>query len=237
MRDLSLDNPIRAIREISHDMTGQRRVRLANGREMSALDIQHAYLERVERFVQASNDTDEEAKRVVAEWRYVLEKLASDPMSLGRQLDWVAKYQLIDSYRAKHDLSLGHAKVQMLDLAYHDVVRDRGLYHLLMRQGRVERLIADEDIDQAMVTPPQTTRAALRGRFITAAKANRRDYTVDWVHLKLNDQAQRTVLCKDPFRSDDERVDRLIAAMDGTGDRDAGPDPGMLDRPVPGTER
>jgi len=237
MRDLSLDNPIRAIREISHDMTGQRRVRLANGREMSALDIQQAYLERVERFVQASDDTDEEAKRVVAEWRYVLEKLASDPMSLGRQLDWVAKYQLIDSYRAKHDLPLGHAKVQMLDLAYHDVVRDRGLYHLLMRQGRVERLIADEDIDQAMVTPPQTTRAALRGRFITAAKANRRDYTVDWVHLKLNDQAQRTVLCKDPFRSDDERVDRLIAAMDGTGDRDPGPDPGMLGRSEPGTER
>ncbi len=237
MRDLSLDNPIRAIREISHDMTGQRRVRLANGREMSALDIQQAYLERVERFVQASDDTDEEAKRVVAEWRYVLEKLASDPMSLGRQLDWVAKYQLIDSYRAKHDLPLGHARVQMLDLAYHDVVRDRGLYHLLMRQGRVERLIADEDIDRAMVTPPQTTRAALRGRFITAAKANRRDYTVDWVHLKLNDQAQRTVLCKDPFRSDDERVDRLIAAMDGTGDRDPGPDPGMLGRSEPGTGR
>jgi proteasome accessory factor A len=222
MRDLSLDNPIRAIREISHDMTGQRRVRLANGREMSALDIQHAYLERVERFVQSSDDTDDEAKRVVAEWRYVLEQLATDPMSLGRQLDWVAKYQLIDSYRAKHDLPLGHAKVQMLDLAYHDVVRDRGLYHLLVRQGRVERLIADTDIEQAMVSPPPTTRAALRGRFITAAKANRRDYTVDWVHLKLNDQAQRTVLCKDPFRNDDERVDRLIAAMEGTSDRGTG---------------
>lgn len=222
MRDLSLDNPIRAIREISHDMTGTCRVRLANGREMSALDIQHAYLERVERFVQASGETDDEAKRVIAEWRYVLEQLATDPMSLGRQLDWVAKYQLIDSYRAKHDLPLGHAKVQMVDLAYHDVMRDRGLYHLLVRQGRVERLIADEDIEQAMVTPPATTRAALRGRFITAAKANRRDYTVDWVHLKLNDQAQRTVLCKDPFRNDDERVDRLIATMEGNAGQGKG---------------
>ena len=233
MRDLSLDNPIRAIREISHDPTGLRRVRLANGREMSALDIQHAYLERVERFVQANDDTDDEAKRVVAEWRYVLERLASDPMSLGRQLDWVAKYQLIDSYRAKHDLPLGHARVQMLDLAYHDVVRDRGLYHLLVRQGRVERLIADDDIEQAMVSPPPTTRAALRGRFITAAKANRRDYTVDWVHLKLNDQAQRTVLCKDPFRNEDERVDRLVAAMEGTVDRGRLGDPG----PGQGTSR
>jgi proteasome accessory factor A len=213
MRDLSLDNPIRAIREISHDITGTRRIRLASGREMSALEIQQLYLERVERYLQSSSEVDDEAKRVAGEWRFVLERLDSDPLSLGRQLDWVAKYHLIDRYRAKHDLPLGHPRVQMLDLAYHDVVRDRGLYHLLVRQGRVQSLLDEEEILEATRTPPPSTRAALRGRFIAAAKAKRRDYTVDWVHLKLNDQAQRTVLCKDPFRSEDERVDRLIASM------------------------
>jgi proteasome accessory factor A len=213
MRDLSLDNPIRAIREISHDVTGTRRIRLANGREMGALEIQQAYLERVERFVEATHDADDEAKHVVAEWRFVLEKLANDPMSLGRQLDWVAKHQLIESYRTKHDLPLEHPRVQMLDLAYHDVVRDRGLYHLLARQGRVQRLLDDAEIEHATEHAPEGTRAALRGRFIRQAKTKRRDYTVDWVHLKLNDQAQRTVLCKDPFRNEDERVDKLIAAM------------------------
>jgi proteasome accessory factor A len=213
MRDLSLDNPIRAIREISHDITGTRRIRLASGREMSALEIQKLYLERVERYLQSSADVDDEAKRVAGEWRHVLERLESDPMSLGRQLDWVAKYQLIDRYRARHELPLGHPRVQMLDLAYHDVVRDRGLYHLMARQGRVQTLIEEEEILHATRNPPATTRAALRGRFIAAAKAKRRDYTVDWVHLKLNDQAQRTVLCKDPFRAEDDRVDRLIASM------------------------
>ncbi|MFW5933834.1 MAG: Pup--protein ligase [Actinomycetota bacterium] len=213
MRDLTLDNPIRAIREISHDLTGTRRIRLANGREMSALDIQQLYLERVERFVQASHEADEEAKRVVAEWRHVLEHLVSDPMALGRQLDWVAKYQLIERYRDKHDLPLGHPRVQLLDLAYHDVVRDRGLYHLLARQGRMQRLLDDDEVERAVHEPPAGTRAALRGRFVREAKRKRRDYTVDWVHLKLNDQAQRTVLCKDPFRSQDDRVDRLIEAM------------------------
>ncbi|MFA9445265.1 Pup--protein ligase [Egicoccus sp. AB-alg6-2] len=213
IRDLTLDNPIRAIREISHDLTGTRRIRLANGREMSALEIQQVYLERVERFVEASHDADDEAKRVVSEWRHVLEHLVDDPMSLGRQLDWVAKYRMIESYRAKHELPLSHARVQMLDLAYHDVVRDRGLYYLLARQGRAQRLLDDAEIEHAITHPPATTRAALRGRFITHAKAKRRDYTVDWVHLKLNDQAQRTVLCKDPFRYEDERVDKLIAAM------------------------
>jgi proteasome accessory factor A len=213
MRDLSLDNPIRAIREISHDITGTRRIRLASGREMSALEIQKLYLERVERYLQSSVDVDDEAKRVAGEWRHVLERLESDPMSLGRQLDWVAKYQLIDRYRARHELPLGHPRVQMVDLAYHDVVRDRGLYHLMARQGRVQTLIEEEEILHATRNPPATTRAALRGRFIAAAKAKRRDYTVDWVHLKLNDQAQRTVLCKDPFRAEDDRVDRLIASM------------------------
>jgi proteasome accessory factor A len=158
-------------------------------------------------------DVDDEAKRVAGEWRYVLERLEADPMSLGRQLDWVAKYQLIDRYRARHDLALGHPRVQMLDLAYHDVVRERGLYHLMARQGRVQTLLEEEEILHATRNAPSTTRAALRGRFIAAAKAKRRDYTVDWVHLKLNDQAQRTVLCKDPFRAEDDRVDRLIASM------------------------
>jgi proteasome accessory factor A len=213
LRDLTLDNPIRAIREISQDVTGTRRVRLANGREMSALEIQEVYLERVERYVESSPQADGEAKRVVGEWRHVLEHLASDPMALGRQLDWVAKHQLIEHYRAKHDLPLAHPRIAMLDLAYHDVVRERGLYHLLVRQGRVQTLLDEDEITQAMTAPPATTRAALRGRFIREAKAARRDYTVDWVHLKLNDQAQRTVLCKDPFRSEDDRVDRLIAAM------------------------
>ncbi len=213
LRDFTLDNPIRAIREISHDMTGTRRVRLASGREMSALEIQEAYLERVERFVQTSYEGDDEAKKVLTRWRSVLEQLKRDPMELGRELDWVAKFRLIEAYRAKHDLPLAHPRVAMLDLAYHDVTRSRGLYYLLQRQGRVERLLDDEDVTQAMEVAPQTTRAALRGRFIQAAKAHRRDYTVDWVHLKLNDQAQRTVLCKDPFRFEDDRVDKLIESM------------------------
>jgi len=213
LRDLTLDNPIRAIREVSHDVTGTRGIRLANGREMSALQIQEAYLERVERFVAGDADASAEDHRVVAAWRDVLERLTSDPMSLGRRLDWVAKYQLIEAYRTKHELTLGDPRVQMVDLSYHDVLRDRGLYHLLARQGRVEKVLDEDAVEAARTEPPATTRAALRGRFVRAAKAKRRDYTVDWVHLKLNDQAQRTVLCKDPFRSEDERVDRLIASL------------------------
>jgi proteasome accessory factor A len=103
--------------------------------------------------------------------------------------------------------------VALIDLQYHDVNRDRGLFYKMQSAGLVERICTDEAIDRAVEEPPQTTRARLRGEFIRRAKERRRDFTVDWVHLKLNDQAQRTVLCKDPFKSRDERVEKLIASL------------------------
>src|SRR5690606_15555356 len=129
-------------------------------------------------------------------------------------------------YRQKYDLPLSSPRVAQLDLAYHDVHRRRGLYYLLQRRGAVERVASDVRIFEAKSVPPQTTRARLRGAFIKKAQEKRRDFTVDWVHLKLNDQAQRTVLCKDPFRSVDERVDKLIAGMRGAGGRLVRPGPG-----------
>ena len=213
MRDLSRDNPIRAIRDVSHDMTGQRRVRLANGKEACALDIQREYLSKARDFTDRRG-ADESARRVLDLWERTLNAVESGNLDdVAREIDWVTKFQLIERYRAKHDLPLSSARVAQLDLAYHDVHRGRGLYYLLQRRGAVVRAARDIDIFEAKSVPPQTTRARLRGEFIRRAQERRRDFTVDWVHLKLNDQAQRTVLCKDPFRSTDERVEKLIAGM------------------------
>jgi proteasome accessory factor A len=212
LRDMTLENPIRAIREISHDLTGKRTVRLANGREASALDIQREYLSRAQRYADTKGLTELETK-ALGMWEHCLEGLENDPYSLDRECDWVIKHKLIESYCAKHDLPLSHPRVSLIDLQYHDVNRERGLFYKLQDRGLVERVTTDEAIDEAVEVPPQTTRARLRGEFIRRAKERKRDYTVDWVHLKLNDQAQRTVLCKDPFKSRDERVERLIASL------------------------
>src|SRR5205823_13877723 len=136
-----------------------------------------------------------------------------DHSLIDREVDWAIKQSLIERYRAKHDMSLSAPRIAQLDLAYHDIRRGRGLYYLLERAGAVERAARDIDIFAAKSVPPQTTRAKLRGDFIRRAEDTGRDFSADWVHLKLNDQAQRTVLCKDPFRSADERVARLIAGM------------------------
>jgi proteasome accessory factor A len=211
-RDLTLENPIRAIREVSHDMTCDRKIRLANGRELSALDIQWEYLDRAMRFAR-SPGFPAQVQKAIDRWEHLLTGLEKDPMTLDREVDWVMKYRLLERYSASRGISLSDPKMSMMDLAYHDVDRNRGLYYMLESRGFADRVVTDEKVAEAVVRPPQTTRARLRGAFIKAAKAKRRDFTVDWVHLKLNDQAQRTVMCKDPFKSHDERVDKLIESL------------------------
>jgi len=212
-RDFTLDNPIRAIREISHDLTGRRTVRLAGGREASALDVQREYhtkaVEHVER-----RGSDPTTDRVLELWGRTLDAVTDGDLTrIDREIDWAIKLKLIERYQRKHDMELSSPRVAQIDLAYHDIRRGRGIFDLLQRKALVERVTDDGEIEAAKDTPPQTTRAKLRGDFIAAAQAAGRDFTVDWVHLKLNDQAQRTVLCKDPFRSVDERVERLIASL------------------------
>jgi proteasome accessory factor A len=214
MRDLTMENPIRAIREISHDMTGRRKVRLANGREASALEIQQEYLSRARDFVDRRELETPLIARVLDLWERTLKAVESEDFSLvEREIDWVIKWKLIERYRSQHGLPLSHPRIAQLDLAYHDIHRGRGLYYLLEKRGAVTRVTDDLRVFEAKSVPPQTTRARLRGEFIKRAQERRRDFTVDWVHLKLNDQAQRTVLCKDPFRAHDERVHKLIEGM------------------------
>ena len=215
MRDMSLENPIRSIREISHDSTCKTEVKLSTGRDLTAIQIQSEYFEKASAFADSRGLREDPVhRRVLDLWEKSLIALeAGDPDSLDRDLDWVIKKKLIDRYMDKHDLPLGSPRIAQIDLAYHDITRNRGLFYLLERRGMVNRISKDLEVFEAKSIPPQNTRAKLRGDFIKSAQENHRDYTVDWVHLKLNDQAQRTVLCKDPFTAVDERVERLIALM------------------------
>ncbi|MFI5525129.1 Pup--protein ligase [Streptomyces platensis] len=214
MRDLTLENPIRAIREVSHDITGQRKVRLASGREASALEVQQEYYEKAVDFCDRRGIRTGLVERVLELWGRTLEAIRDQELDrVSTEIDWVMKHQLIERYRTKNNITMSHPRVAQIDLAYHDIHRRRGLYYLLERKGQAARICNDLKIFEGKSVPPQTTRARLRGDFIRRAQEQRRDFTVDWVHLKLNDQAQRTVLCKDPFRSVDDRVEKLIAGM------------------------
>jgi proteasome accessory factor A len=214
LRDLSLEQPIKAFREISMDPFGDGhcKVRLANGREMTALELQEEICGRVEAYV-IKRDIPGDQLEALRLWRGVLTQLRVDPLALADRLDWVAKYSLIEALRAKENLPLTDPKVQLIDLLYHDTDPQRGLYHRLASKGNLIRMVDESRVQAAVTQAPETTRARMRGAFVRRAKEKNRDFTVDWVHLKLNDQVQRTVLMKDPFKSHDDRFDRLLNSL------------------------
>ncbi|MEE6296564.1 Pup--protein ligase [Georgenia wangjunii] len=211
--DLLLADPMRSIRDVSRDLTATTPLELASGRRMSALEMQESYLERVQAYV-ADLDLDATQERVLELWERGLRALRTgDHTLIDTELDWAVKKRLLDRYRDAHGLGLHDPRVSRLVLAYHDISPTHGLATTMAERGLLARVATPEEVTAAVTVPPQTTRAKLRGDFVAAAQDRRRDHTVDWVHLKLNDASQRTVLCKDPFASADERVDRLIAAM------------------------
>jgi proteasome accessory factor A len=182
---------------------------------MTALEMQWAYLEMVKQYV-ATGDMNMTREHDIALelWERTLTAVETNNHSLiASDIDWAIKKQLVDSYRAKNDLELDSPRIAQLDLMYHDITQTRGLFYLLQNNGRVNRVTTDSEILDAQTVPPQTTRAKLRGDFIAAAQEAGKDISVDWVHLKMNDQSQRTVLCKDPFANVDERVQKLIESM------------------------
>jgi proteasome accessory factor A len=214
-RDFTLENPIRAIRDVSHDISGLALVTLNSGSTMSALDMQWAYLEMAKNYA-ASGDMNLTPQHNIALelWERTLVAIQTQNHALiSQDIDWAIKKHLLDTYQEKHDLDLLSPRIAQLDLLYHDISQNRGLFYLLQKNARVNRVTTDSEIVAAQTVPPQTTRAKLRGDFIAAAQDAGKDISVDWVHLKMNDQTQRTVLCKDPFASVDERVERLIESM------------------------
>ncbi len=213
LRDYNLVSPINALREVSYDLWGKDTLKLASGRDMTALEIQEDLCERAERFVE-SRETPPDFPLVVRAWRDVLEDYRAEPMRLADRVDWVAKYQMIDRAMERDGLALDSPRVALIDLLYHDTNLERSLFYGRQRLGHTHRVVDDARVVEAATEAPSTTRARMRGAFIRAAKEWRRDYTVDWVHLKLNDEAQRTVLLKDPFQAHDERFERLLTSLE-----------------------
>jgi proteasome accessory factor A len=208
-KDLALEDPVRAIKEISHDTSCTRTVRLRQGTERSAIELQREYLELAHAYY-ATLEPVPQVADLLARWERILDQLAADPAACGREVDWVIKRELLQAYTTRKGIGFDDQRISMLDLQYHDLRRDRGVYYLLCRKGKVDRLFDEETIERAMTVPPQTTRAKVRSDFINFACARNKSYDVGWSYLKLNDRYQRTILCKDPFKPVDPRVEELI---------------------------
>ena len=211
----TIENPIKTIREISNDLKFRNSFRLSSGREITALQMQNEMYNIVLSMPGLDEKLDKPFYRYALNlWRRSLDALESQDFSLvDMELDWMIKRKFMNSYKEKHQLNDMDSRLILLDISYHNIRKDRGLFYILEKSGMAKTLITNNDVNSAMENPPETTRAALRGRFIKVAQEKKRDFTVDWVNLKINDQQQSSIACKDPFKNIDERVDKLIAAL------------------------
>ena len=211
----TIENPIKTIREISNDLKFRNSFRLSSGREITALQMQNEMYNIVLSMPGLDEILEKPFYRYALNlWRRSLDALESQDFSLvDMEIDWMIKRKFMNSYKEKHQLNDMDSRLILLDISYHNIRKDRGLFYILEKSGMAKTLITNNDVNGAMENPPETTRAALRGRFIKVAQEKKRDFTVDWVNLKINDQQQSSIACKDPFKNIDERVDKLIAAL------------------------
>ena len=214
MPGLALAREMQAIRDVAHDLTGEATVELADGRRLTAVEVQQAYIDLVRSHLGGIITQSAEVDSILDLWQRGVDAVRTQDFSLvDTELDWAIKLKIVRRYQERLACRLDDPRLARLELAFHDVSPAHGLFYRLQAQGLVRRIVDDARIEKAMTTAPTSTRAHLRGAFVQAAVAAGRDYTVDWVHLKVTGEESRTVLLKDPFRSADARVDELIDSL------------------------
>lgn len=206
---IGLADPVDAVWEVSHDASLRRSVDLADGSTATALDLQWRYLEWIRAFGDRAGLRPVE-QRVLDLWEEVLGALERDPLETADRLDWTAKLRLLLGYRERDALAWDDPKIRMLDLQYHDVDPERGLYHRLAQTGRMRRLFSDEDVARAATTPPERTRAYFRGRCIDQYGDAIVAANWDSLVFDVGEEPLKRVPMMEPLRGGKERVAQLL---------------------------
>ncbi|MFA5889490.1 MAG: depupylase/deamidase Dop [Actinomycetota bacterium] len=207
--DYSMSNSVQALHAISHDISCAETVRLRNGKSVRAVDVQWGYFEMAAKYV-ARHDVPAWAGDVMSRWEEVLGGLERDPMSLSRQIDWVAKLAMMSAYRDKHGLEWNDSRLRMLDLQYHDVRADRGIANMLVRKGKLDRLSTEEEVLRAVDSPPVDTRAYFRGRCLAQYASHVAAASWDSVIFDIGGESLQRVPMHEPLRGTEAMVKPLL---------------------------
>ncbi len=209
-RDLSLEEPVAELQAISHDPSLTHRVRLRDGRRLTALEVQQSYLEMAQRHVDRHGEDDGQSTDVLRRWAEVLEDLAVDPMRCADRLDWPAKLRLLEGYRSRDGLAWGDSRLHLVDLQYSDVRPEKGLYHRLVSRGSMQRMLTDDEVTHAMVHPPSDTRAFFRGECLRRYPAQVAAASWDSVVFDLGRENLVRIPTMEPLRGTRDHVGALF---------------------------
>lgn len=211
--ELVLQSPVAAMRQVSYDMSLRRPIELADGRRMSALEIQWEHLDLARKYAEdcGTESVGGEAvgSEILRRWEEVLTGLESDPLCVARQIDWVAKYRLLDGYREKHGLAWSDHRLAAMDLQYHDVRQDRSLF---ARLG-MERIFEPEEVERAALEPPETTRAYFRGKCLQRWSSSIAAANWDSMVFDLGADPLRRVPMMEPLRGTKAHVEELLNSV------------------------
>jgi len=212
--DISLDRPVQSLHEVSWDPTLKQTVLTSDGRTVTALELQWEYLDHAKKWVKENEETPSNAE-VLERWETTLGALEEDPMNLHRELDWVAKYRLVEGYRDRDGLEWDDPKLALIDLQYHDVRQDKGLYYRLVKSGKIERLASEAEVEQAANEPPEDTRAYFRGMCIRRFPDAITAASWDSIIFDTGTDALQRVPMREPLKGTKEHVQGLL---EGAGD-------------------
>ncbi len=214
--DLSVDNPVSSLRAVSHDPSLQHLLTLRDGRTLTAVQLQMEYCEQARKHVEdkLGSDVDAETVEVLARWEDVLDRLAGNPMSLGDELDWVAKLSLLEGYRQREGLDWDAPKLHLVDLQYADVRQDKGLYNRLVARGSMKTLVPESAVQQAITTPPADTRAYFRGRCLEKYPTQVAAASWDSLIFDVGRESLQRVPTLEPLRGTQAHVEQLLDECD-----------------------
>jgi proteasome accessory factor A len=209
--DFTLTEPVRALKTVSHDTNLRSNIELADGRRITAIELQWEYLRLAKKYAQDNEITEVEGD-VLERWESVLDRLDTDITSLGRELDWVAKLQLLRAYRDRDSLEWDSPKLKMIDLQWHDVRQEKGLYYKLLASGKIDRLVDESEVVHAIDHPPVDTRAYFRGECLRRFSEVIVAASWDALIFDIGDEPLRKVPTLEPTRGTKAHVDSLLSA-------------------------
>jgi len=209
VKGVDLKDPVRAMKQVSRDLTLQQKLGLAGGDEATAIQIQRSYLSQAKEYV-SMRDGDDAWKEVLRRWADVLDRLDKDPSQLSRELDWVIKKEMIESYMKKKGCGWGDPRVSMMALQYHDLRKAKGLYYTLMCGGYIERIVTDEEIKRAHEFAPEGTRAYFRSMCLK--KFPKEFYAASWssVQFDIGKGTIKSIPLMEPLRGTKDLISDLL---------------------------
>ena len=208
-KDLALRDPVRAIKEVSHDISLRRSIELSAGKKLTAIQLQREYHDLARKY-QATHELPSWGPEILDHWLATLDALERDPLELADRIDWVAKRAMIDAFLERKSLDWESPQAQMLDLQFHDVRPEKGLAYLLERQGKLRRLVTDEEIVRAITEPPEDTRAYFRGQCLK--RYGDAVFGVNWdsISFGIGDEPIKRVMMAEPLKGSKAHVQDLL---------------------------